>query len=161
MEQHGLWMSKISSKIWTTYLILASLVLGFSSSPFTGIFFLVTCRLGLSLKIGLSSRSWFFFTLVIIYLGGMIVMFVYLSRLAQSAKVYLLGGHLLRVFLVLPLTYSLILFKVQIPFSLCWVEIGFSYFNISLLVFILLYLLQALFRVCRLCEKSEGPMKNA
>ena len=39
-------------------------------------------------------RSWFCFTLIIVYLGGIIVIFAYLRRLVQPIKINLLRSSI-------------------------------------------------------------------
>ena len=70
--------------------VLASL----SSSPFLAVSGLVTLTLGLRLKAGLLFINWFFFTLIIVYVGGIIVMFTYLRRIIQLSKVNTLNPGL-------------------------------------------------------------------
>ena len=83
--------------------------MGVSASPYTAILFLVLATVGLRFKVGVSCSSWLFFVLVIVYLGGIMVIFVYLRRLIQSMKVNLVGGQI-----------SLLLFFIPALASLSW-----------------------------------------
>ena len=67
--------------------------MGVSSSPYVAIACLVAVSVYLSVQVGIRYISWFFFTLVIVYVGGIIVIFIYLSRLIQSAKITLVGAR--------------------------------------------------------------------
>ena len=67
--------------------------MGVSSSPYVAIACLVVVSVFLSVQVGIRFIRWFFFTLVIVYVGGIIVIFIYLSRLIQSAKITLVGAH--------------------------------------------------------------------
>jgi len=77
-------------------------LVGVSSSPYVAIGCLVLTALTLRIKVGVVFISWFFFTLIIVYVGGIIVMFIYLRRLVQSAKITLVGarGYLLGALLL-------------------------------------------------------------
>jgi len=77
-------------------------LVGISPSPYVAIGCLVLTALTLRVKVGVVFISWFFFTLVIVYVGGIIVIFIYLRRLVQSAKMTLVGarGYLLGALLL-------------------------------------------------------------
>jgi len=148
--------------IWTTLLLFVAFFVGLSRSPYVAIFSLILITIGLRFKTGALLRSWFFFTLVIVYLGGIIVMFVYLRSLIQSAKISTPGtqyGVLVGAGLAL-LTVSSSLLSIDQKEQV-WVDRGFSYSNAPLVVFMVVYLLVALISVYRLCEKREGPIKGA
>ena len=53
-------------------------------------FFLVVTALSLRLKVGTLLGRWFCFTLIIVYVGGIMVIFAYLRRLVQPMKINLL-----------------------------------------------------------------------
>ena len=161
MEQHCFWVTKVNLGIWTIYTILAAMLIGASSSPYAAIFFLVTVALRLRVKVGVFYLSWFFMTLVIVYLGGIIVIFVYLRRLVQSIKINLLrtqAPFLLGItLLIISSSWTL---GVGSSHKRAWVETGYLCSRRGLLLFIVAYLLGALLRVYRLCEKHEGPIKR-
>jgi len=94
--------------------VLSSVLVGVSSSPYVAIGCLVLTALTLSAKVGVAFISWFFFTLVIVYVGGIIVIFIYLRRLVQSAKMTLVGarGYLLGA---LGLSFIIGLYLVGLP----------------------------------------------
>ena len=73
---------------------MAAIAVGASSSPYTAILFLVITALILRLKIGTLVGSWFCFTLIIVYLGGIIVIFAYLSKLVLPVKINLLRSSI-------------------------------------------------------------------
>ena len=70
--------------------MFAVIAVGASSSPYTAMLFLVITTFNLRLKVGTLVGSWFCFTLIIVYLGGIIVIFAYLRRLVQPIKINLL-----------------------------------------------------------------------
>lgn len=78
------------------------MLVGVSSSPYVAIGCLVLIALTLRIKVGVVFIRWFFFTLVIVYVGGIIVIFIYLRRLVQSTKITLVGarGYLLGAILL-------------------------------------------------------------
>lgn len=95
------------------------------------------------------------------YVGGIIVIFVYLRSLIQSSKVNLLGrqGRLL-VARGLAVRGVSVTARGNQKEEGAWVDVGFTTTGAPLILFRLVYLLTALFSVYRLCQKSEGPIKS-
>ena len=138
------------------------MLVGVSSSPYVAIACLVAVSVYLSVQVGIRYISWFFFTLVIVYVGGIIVIFIYLSRLIQSAKITLVGARG-------PLGGGLLLgLRARVNFWIAlgkreaelWVTTSFTLSRAPLAGLGALYLLGALVRVYRLCQKGEGPIKR-
>ena len=105
--------------------------------------------------------SWFCFTLIIVYLGGIIVIFAYLRRLVQPIKINLLRNSIVYTGLLIirgPMRLSTLLFSLTRHET--WADTRFFSRSLSLIFIMVLYLLLALLSVYRLCEKQEGPMKR-
>ena len=129
--------------------------------PCTVVLLLVITALILRLKIGTLVGSWFCFTLIIVYLGGIIVIFAYLSRLVQPIKINLLRSSIVLAGLLLlggPIRLRALLLNLTRHET--WTDTRFFFRNLALVVFMVVYLLLALLSVYRLCEKQEGPMKR-
>jgi len=140
------------------------LAMGFlclSQSPFTAIFFLIFIALYISIKTAYLYSSWFFFSVLIIYVGGIIVIFLYLTRLISSFKIkpwkitLLEFRGLARVVIFLsPLEATLFTAKKR------FLRARFHYQRCTLIFFLIFYLLIALILVFKLCQKQEGPLKR-
>jgi len=137
-------------------------LVGVSSSPYVAIGCLVLTALTLRVKVGVLFIRWFFFTLVIVYVGGIMVIFIYLRRLVQSTKITLVGarGYLLRALLLSLLRRVSLLSVPGRDDRRAWVAVSYSLRRGPLAVFGALYLLGALLSVYRLCQKGEGPIKT-
>ena len=132
-----------------------------SSSPFLAVLGLVALTLGLSLKAGLLFINWFFFTLIIVYVGGIMVMFTYLSRIVRLSKVNTLNPGLRALLVRGGLACVLLLLRLQRRTDqVSWLERGFFVRSRPLALFRVLYLLVGLLRVYRLCQKAEGPLQG-
>lgn len=96
------------------------------------------------------------------YVGGIIVIFIYLRRLVQSAKITLVGarGYLLGALLLSLIRGTSLLNAPRRDGRGTWVAIRYTLRRGPLAGFGALYLLGALLRVYRLCQKGEGPIKT-
>ena len=52
-----------------------------------GVIFLVFRRVTLAASSGVLLSSWLFFSVIIVYVGGVLILFVYISRLIREHKV--------------------------------------------------------------------------
>ena len=84
-----------------------------SASPYVAIFSLISLVTLLRIKLGVSFITWFFFTLAIVYLGGIIVIFIYLSSLIQTVKIRPAGARGMP--LVFGATFFLGLYGLLVP----------------------------------------------
>ena len=148
--------------MWTLFLVFASIFVRLSGSPYLAISFLILLAFILRCKTGIFFISWFFFTLIIIYVGGIIVIFAYLSRLIQLSKINLLNIYTTFFILVraIVITFMFFLLENCCP-QVYWLSSGFVKSNVPLIIFSVLYLLVGLISVYRLCQKTEGPIKRS
>jgi len=89
------------------------------------------------------------------------VIFAYLRRLVQPMKINLLRTSVMGMALLIlggPAVLRTLFFRLVGHET--WTDTRFFFRNLSLIVIIVVYLLLALLRVYRLCEKQEGPMKR-
>ena len=140
---------------------MLALFLGVSRSPLVAVIALIFIALAISVRAGLCFNSWFFFTVVIIYVGGIMVIFVYLSSLISRFKINLISVISERGAALLG---ALRVFYLQSPrvrtrfFS--WTGVGFYLISFGLIRFLIFYLLIGLISVFKICDKTEGPLIN-
>jgi len=106
------------------------------------------------------STSWFFYLLVLVFLGGVIVLIIYIRTLAANEKFKNLksywGLSILLVPFILKVPINLSHFKISS--SMVSILSLYHYSNFSLLVFLILYLLLALVCVVKLIKFEAGPL---
>ena len=130
-----------------------------SSSPYTAVLFLVITALILRLKIGTLVGSWFCFTLIIVYLGGIIVIFAYLSRLVLPVKINLLRSSIVLAglfFLRGPIRLRALLSSLTSHETLT----GSGFRSLAFVELIVVYLLLTPFLVFTNTCKTRAPMKR-
>nr|YP_010265195.1 NADH dehydrogenase subunit 6 [Charybdis hellerii]UIP56980.1 NADH dehydrogenase subunit 6 [Charybdis hellerii] len=130
----------------------------------------------ISLTTGLSTYSyWFSYILFMIFLGGMLVLFIYVTSLASNESFYfsysILTISLSGLILIMPLTFlwdSLLNgFMTQLPLSslnmessnvfiISWI---YSANLMNFTLFIILYLLLTLIVVVKITNLFKGPLR--
>ena len=115
-------------------------------------------RAGLALRLGIKN-SWFFSILILVYVGGIIIIFTYITSVIASRKIL---GVTPRT--VSGLAVALIIFATahtSNPAStqVLWPGIILGANVIPFIFFIVVYLLLALISVFILIEKEAGPLK--
>ena len=130
----------------------------------------------ISLTAGLSTYSyWFSYILFIIFLGGMLVLFIYVTSLASnesfSFSYSTLAVSLILLFSLLPLTlvwdYFFNSFTAQLPLSSLNIETSNVFiiswiYRINLItftLFIIVYLLLTLIVVVKITNLFKGPLR--
>ena len=79
-----------------------------TASPFMGVLLLLITRASLAVIGGLFSSSWLFLITILVYVGGMIVIFVYLTRIISATKVFGLSPRLSGIIIALALPLVII-----------------------------------------------------
>jgi len=125
------------------------------------IVFLIISAIWAGTRLGLCKIIWPFFVIRIVFVGGIIVLFIYITRLINSSNIKLL------TILITPLISLLIigvfvwvLFTWFISTRFLWIRECLNFSLLRLVLFLVLYLLVSLLTVCRLCQKNEGPIKS-
>ena len=127
--------------------------------PCTVVLLLVITALILRLKIGTLVGSWFCFTLIIVYLGGIIVIFAYLSRLVLPVKINLLRSSIVLAglfFLRGPIRLRALLSSLTSHETLT----GSGFRSLAFVELIVVYLLLTPFLVFTNTCKTRAPMKR-
>lgn len=119
---------------------------------------LVGSSLFLGAAVGVIISSWFFITILIVFLGGMIVIFLYFTRLVSSEK---LSFHLWKSWRRGVVVLIIVLYWVGSFDQLISVLIifNFSFFNIGIIRVLIIYLLGGLFLVVKLTENFKGAVE--
>lgn len=134
-----------------------------SPSPFIGVIFLVFSRVLLASRAGATLRRWAFFSIIIVYVGGVLVLFVYISRLIREHKVLEVRTSWGQVAAVLFL--FLILSQLHLGSALRSLSFNLSQGLIpsrqGITLYRVVYLIIALVVVLRLLGKDGGPMKSS
>jgi len=107
--------------------------------------------------------SWFFYLIVLVFLGGVMVLIIYMCTLAANEKFKVIRlGHVMGPFLLLSLPLSLIFrpifnrFKTGIENMATGIR--YERHNLTVLLFLMLYLLLAMVRVVKLVKFESGPL---
>lgn len=138
------------------------------NSPQIMVMFLVVQSFFIAVLVGVLDRVWFSYILFLVFLGGILVIFVYVSRLASWVKVetqynYFIKIGVTRYFVVLisnlflkdgfNLNYSLMM-EDQIIYLFRSKTIYLLY------LFIVGYLLLALYTVCNIVRVLNAPLRK-
>nr|UEV85631.1 NADH dehydrogenase subunit 6 [Thalamita sima] len=130
----------------------------------------------ISLAAGLATYSyWFSYILFMIFLGGMLVLFIYVTSLASnesfSFSYSTLAASLIILFSLVPLTliwdYFFNMFSAQLPLSSLDMETSNVFiiswiYSINLMnftLFIIIYLLLTLIVVVKITNLFKGPLR--
>merc|ERR1712018_832473 len=142
--------------------LISILILFFSQSPFILCIRLIALVTRIRVFLHGCKSLWFTYSLIIIFLGGMIVVFSYASSMHRVFKLNLKINKLLIIFSLL---IGIIIFRYFEGLSMIKV-IGISSTVINyklsggfLLSFIAFLLLITLFLVSKLVRLEEGPLK--
>lgn len=142
------------------FLIIGSLITGLTRSPYIAMCRLICSAFLVRWMLGVSKISWAFFVVTILFIGGIIVMFIYITRLISSAKVRWGKLSLLaRTLLALTLVRAKFFFRSLTPRKL-WARGAIELRSLSLLAYLILFLLVRLLVVCSLAQKHIGPIKS-
>jgi len=110
------------------------------------------------------NSSWFFYLIILVFLGGVIILIIYISTLAANEKFRILEINWVNisiVFFLRILIITIIKYKNIINFiSINNTAVGILYesSNFTLLLFLILYLLLTLVCVVKLVKFESGPL---
>ena len=128
-------------------------------SPFYVSLSVILCSIGLGLFLILAGISWFFYSLVIIFLGGIIVVFVYASSLSNN---FILLTSIKTIYFIIGGVLSfIIIFSTKLqrfsPFTCP--PILFFGDTIRVVALLALVLLLVLFVVVKAVKVEDGAIK--
>ena len=110
------------------------------------------------------NSSWFFYLIILVFLGGVIILIIYISTLAANEKFRILEINWVNISIVFFLRILIITirkYKNVINFiSINNTAVGILYesSNFTLLLFLILYLLLTLVCVVKLVKFESGPL---
>ena len=107
--------------------------------------------------------SWFFYLLVLVFLGGVIVLIIYIRTLAANEKIFFKVTNKMVIFTFSSLIILLFLLlekNLKIKTSIGVIVAGSLYecSNISTLIFLIIYLLLTIVCVVKLVKFESGPL---
>jgi len=115
----------------------------------------------------ITTTSWFSFILFLIFLGGLIVLFIYISRLASNEKFLIDWARAIKssigilvsiIFTVANINYQ---YATNTPVNEI-ITLNSIYIKNSIapIIFTIIYLLLTLVVVVKITSKYEGPLRN-
>ena len=156
------WTIFISFIVWG--IVVVSMLLTVFVHPLTLAWALVFYAILTRLVVGYLRVSWIIYILVLIFLGGVIVLVVYITTLAANEK-FIITVNYSRVMLIVGVGLRSILFlikpieiSVTISPVISMVAVLFDCSNMTIYVFRILYLLVALVCVIKIIKLEKGPL---
>lgn len=158
-------MFYIVSSFLIRFLYLRSLFLFFITHPIVLAYFLVLYSIILSLFLSIAYTRWILYVLVLVFLGGVIVLIIYITRLAANEKIILIFKNF-KLSLIFFFLFNLLLFSLKKEINLNNIFSNRSNFitslieNRSSLLYLLTtyYLLLVLMRVVKIVKQEKGPL---
>lgn len=133
------------------------LLIIYTNSPFYISLRLVGLAVSMSFILGLKLFNWLFFAIAIIFLGGIIVIFLYITRLLRNEKLFFRSRLKIRLPLLVLAVLPVRIIETQINYNkillFCFFET-----NATALMFSVFYLLMTLFVVVKICESFKGAL---
>jgi len=133
---------------------MASYTLFYLKSPIFTRLSLIILALVTSFSLWLSLSKWPALALSLIFVGGIIIIFLYISSLRANLKVANISRHYQKFFLLRFLFFTGSIFLTP-TFGL---NIFYSWQNHLLLLFLILYLLLTLLMVSKFRQSFKGPL---
>nr|YP_009642129.1 NADH dehydrogenase subunit 6 [Austruca lactea]QBZ78062.1 NADH dehydrogenase subunit 6 [Austruca lactea]QFG40126.1 NADH dehydrogenase subunit 6 [Austruca lactea] len=129
----------------------------------------------IALTLGISSFSfWFSYILFLIFLGGMLVLFIYVASIASNEAFIPYSSYFMLLFVLFlfslsilgldplltssssSLPWSSFCISTQVPFIISWI---YNYPSMNFTIFIICYLLLMLVIVVKIINLFKGPLR--
>jgi len=138
----------------TTWIILSS------NNPINLVLFIILITVLSSITISLIISPWFSLILLLIYIGGIIVIFSYFVRLRSNDSIIILKSNL--HFLMLPVVViETMNLQIYLPiFNKSQINELYLYKNTTILLFITLMLLTIIIIVAKIVKPDNGPLRG-
>lgn len=125
-------------------------------------FILIFYALSTGLLSMILSTSWFFYLLVLVFLGGVMVLIIYISTLAANEKFFVVNIGIPLSFTALIRVTLLFYYEfnktVSIRIKNCFISNVYEQSNSRLTLLIILYLLLTILCVVKLVKFEKGPL---
>lgn len=116
----------------------------------------------------ISPTGWFSFILFLIFIGGLIVLFIYITRLAANEKFIVQAPNLSPQTIISLVSLIILIFLLTQTFThpgplvnlKPQLSLMFSNPILSLTILIIIYLLVTLIVAVKIANKIEGPLRN-
>ena len=139
-----------------------------TKSPFFLSLLLVILSFSVGRILGLGVSKWLTYSLILIFLGGIIVVFLYVRMLTLDTKFQLkINSNLMHArFGTLGLLFFLLLiFSEEVPHlphhsAATSVSLIYATMLSPLIVFLISYLLRALFLIVEICQRYKGSLQK-
>nr|AXI98607.1 NADH dehydrogenase subunit 6 [Pseudoniphargus longipes] len=156
--------------------IFLSMMFLLESSPLFLSLIIITQIITLALIISLfTMSSWFSFMLMMIYLSGMMIVFIYVSSMASNELFYI-NTRMLPLFLIMSIVFTFLFFNsdMQMPSnSLNFLDLNLTQIStlktmkmyskslFMMTILLIIYLLFAMIMVVKNSSFSSGPLRSA
>jgi len=137
----------------------------FINTPLLARIMLIFITLIIRLLLSTISSKWISFILMLLFLGGIIVLFVYICTLITKMKVLL--NNSIKIFLFLSFLMTgvrLVIFFKKVEFSIIFSKVFFSLMYQKsmciLLSYSIIYLLLILYICVKIVQKHKGGLKS-
>lgn len=123
---------------------------------------LAISALFISLSAALLSGTWFFYLLTLVFLGGVIVLIIYMSTLCTNEKTSYVNLNIFSKGFIYIIAYALLgYFCFSFPLkSRVFPVRAFSSFNLIMLLFILVFLIIVIISCVKLVKLESGPLSR-
>jgi len=166
MESRKTWLSKLNKKIFSILYIIIRIFFIKILLSLTHPISLGIVLIFYSLLIGATTiifrTPWFFYLLVLVFLGGVIILIIYIRTLAANEKFLMPGSfnYLLPIIIILFRVFILNNYNYAIKSSLnIRIVINlYEYSNRRLSIFLITYLLITIVCVVKLVKFERGPL---
>nr|YP_010373913.1 NADH dehydrogenase subunit 6 [Coomaniella copipes]UPI13481.1 NADH dehydrogenase subunit 6 [Coomaniella copipes] len=166
------------SMLLLTISIMLSFLFFFSTHPLTMGFILLMQSITISLISGLSNLNfWFSYILFLIMVGGMLVLFIYMTSIASNEKFNYSNYLMVMFFSLLMLMMITMIFMEKfshynnisnmdiftLNFSEMWKLPLSKYFNYPsnfMLLMLMIYLFVTLIAIVKITNPQEGPLRQ-
>ena len=138
--------------------------IGLITNPLIGSIILIFISLIIRLLIAELARKWMSYLIVLLFLGGIIILFIYISALISNLKIFLKNyfGHLFFSLIIFIIISRIFYFQYwDINFEIKYSSISIIYIksNFVLISICIIYLLMVLIICVKLSQKFKGRLK--
>jgi len=145
-----------------TFILLLLNRLVYINHPISLGFILIFYALATGLLSFILRNSWFFYLLVLVFLGGVIILIIYIRTLSANEKFFVTNSGLPLLFIVLLSSIMGFYYRssktVSITVKNCIISNVYEQSNSRLTIMLILYLLLTILCVVKLVKFEKGPL---
>nr|UGS80136.1 NADH dehydrogenase subunit 6 [Acantholachesilla sp. AcspLA] len=150
----------------------------FSKNPLSMGLMLILQTISFSLMMhSLQKSFWFLYILILIFIGGMLIMFIYMTSIFPNEKFFFNYKYVMMIFITLIMITSMIIvnmhlslnfpimelttnFKMMKNFSLMYTIKIFNSPSNLMLIFLVLYLFYCMIIIIKIINVFKGPLRK-